>query len=174
MKIHTRFARRVLLPAALLAILSGSACTRPAETGPNAAEARQFVEEANASLYDLSTRAARAEWVKANFITQDTEAIAAAANEAYVTASVTLAKRAMRFDGLALDPATRRQLELLKRAITMPSPADPALTRELTQIATRMDSNYGKAQYCPNGAEGEDCLDISEIRAIHQESRRLF
>jgi peptidyl-dipeptidase A len=171
MKIHTRFARRALLPAALLAVFLGSACTPTAETGPDAAEAQQFVEEANARLHDLSTRAGRAEWVKANFITQDTEAIAAEANEAYVTASVALAKQAMRFDGLALDAATRRQLELLKRAITMPSPADPALTRELTQIATRMDSNYGKAQYCPNGAEGEDCLDIGEIRAIHQEGR---
>jgi peptidyl-dipeptidase A len=160
-----------VLPAALLAVLSGSACTPTGESGPDAAEAQQFVEEANARLYDLSTRASRAEWVKANFITQDTEAIAAAANEALVTASVTLAKQAMHFDGLALDEATRRQLELLKRAITMPSPADPALTRELTQIATRMDSNYGMAQYCPNGAEGEDCLDIGEIRAIHQESR---
>jgi peptidyl-dipeptidase A len=34
-----------------------------------------------------------------------------------------------------------------------------------------MDSNYGKAQYCPEGAEGDDCLDIIEIRAIHTESR---
>jgi peptidyl-dipeptidase A len=171
MRIRSRFAGRALLPVALLAFFAGSACTPNAQTAPDAAQARQFVEEANASLYDLSVRAGRADWVKANFITQDTEAIAAEANEKFLTAKVAFAKQATRFDGLELDEPTRRQLDLLKRAITMPSPGDPALTRELTQIATRMDSNYGKAQYCPDGAEGEECLDIGEIRAIHQESR---
>jgi peptidyl-dipeptidase A len=171
MRIRSRWARRALLPTALLGLSAGCACTPAAETASDATEARQFVEEANAALSELSVKAARAEWVKANFITQDTEAIAAEASEQYVAASVAFAKRATRFDALELDARTRRQLELLKRAITMPSPGDPALTRELTQIATRMDSNYGKARYCPNGAEGEDCLDVGEIRAIHKESR---
>jgi len=160
-------------PRALLALLLLCwACASPrAEQAPSAAEAREFVAAANAQLYALAVVAERAEWVKANFITQDTEAIAADASERYVAASVALAKQAARFDALALDPSTRRQLTLLKRAITMPAPADPALSQELSQIATRMDSNYGTARYCPAGAEGDACLDVTEIREIHEKSR---
>jgi peptidyl-dipeptidase A len=148
------------------------ACGTPRAAGaPSAAEARAFVAAANAQLYDLSVKAERAEWVKANFITQDTEAIAADASERYVAASVALAKQAARFDAVALDASTRRQLALLKRAITMPAPADPALSQELSEIAARMDSNYGTARYCPAGAEGDDCLDVGKIRKIHETSR---
>jgi peptidyl-dipeptidase A len=171
MRIHCRYdvRARVLVSAALL--LLAAACTHGLGPAPDANAARQFIEDANASLEALSVRAARAEWVKANFITVDTEVIAAEAYENYLTVGVELAKQASQFDGLELDASTRRQLEILKRAITMPAPADRALTQELTQIVARMDSNYGKAQYCPEGVEGEDCLDINEIRAIHAESR---
>ena len=141
------------------------------EGAPDAAEARQFVQNAADRLQALGVRAARAEWVKANFITEDTEVIAAEAYGNYLAASVELAKQASRFDDVALGEDTRRQLDLLKRAITMPAPADPALTEEITQIAARMDSNYGKGKYCPEGASGDECLDIIEIRAIHTESR---
>jgi len=152
-------------------LLLAAACSHGTGPTPDANSARQFIEDANVRLDALSVRNARADWVKANFITSDTEKIAAEAYENYLTVAVELAKQASQFDGLELDASTHRQLELLKRAITMPAPADPALTRELTQIYARMESNYGKAQYCPEGVEGEDCLDINEIRAIHAESR---
>ena len=170
MRIHSRraSARTVAVAASLIFVM---ACAHRSQSGPSAQDARSFVEAANSQLDTLGVRAARAEWVKSNFITIDTEAMAAEAYENYVTVSVELAKQASRFNGLELDANTRRQLEILKRAITMPAPADRALTQELSQIAARMDSNYGKAQYCPDGAEGEDCLDIIEIRAIHTESR---
>ncbi|HEY5656477.1 MAG TPA: M2 family metallopeptidase [Myxococcota bacterium] len=177
MRAASRCSRRLARSAAPVIAFCALACAPHAEPAPDvepapdAAAARAFVDEVNTRLHELVVKAARAEWVKANFITQDTEAIAAEANEEFVTASVAFAKRARRFDGLALDAATRRQLDLLGRAISMPAPGDRALTQELTQIATRMDSNNGKARYCPNGAEGEECLDVNEIRAIHEESR---
>jgi peptidyl-dipeptidase A len=170
-----RFRSRVRICGQVLSLgaslLLVSACTHAMRSAPDAESARQFIENANRELEDLGIRAARAEWVKANFITSDTEKISAEANEKYLTASIDLAKQASRFDGLELDPNTRRQIDILKRAITMPAPADRALTRELTQIAAKMDSNYGKAQYCREGADGDGCLDINQIRAIHAESR---
>ena len=171
MRNHRGYRNDAHIFAIAVSVLLTAACAHDPKPTPNADAARQFVEAANARLETLGVRAARAEWVKANFITVDTEALAAEAYENYITASVELAKRAAQFNGLDLEPDTRRQLELLKRAITMPAPTDPALTQELTQLAARMDSNYGKAQYCPESAEGEDCLDINEIRAIHAESR---
>ena len=171
MRTRSRSTGWILLGLIGIAMIAAACAARGGRRAPSAAEARAFVQSANAQLYELSVKAARAEWVKANFITQDTEAIAAEASENYVTASVALAKRAARFDGVALDASTRRQLELLKRAITMPAPEDRALARELTQIATRMDSHYGTARYCPGAAQGDDCLDIIEIREIHEKSR---
>jgi len=170
---RTRRLHRIASRAAAIAfsLLLPIACIHPLHAGPNADEARDFVASANDRLDALGVRTARAEWVKANFITVDTEAIAAEASENYITASVELAKQASQFDDLELDATTRRQLDILKRGITMPAPGDRELTQELTQIAARMDSNYGKAQYCPAGAEGEDCLDVNEIRAIQAESR---
>ena len=171
MRIQDRYGPNARVIGIAASLLVSIACAHGLGSGPSADEARSFLEEASTRLEALGVRAARAEWIKANFITVDTEAMAAEASEKYVTASVELAKQASRFNGLQLNVNTRRQLEILKRAITMPSPADRALTQELIQIATRMDSNYGKAQYCPEDADGEDCLDIIEIRAIHTESR---
>ena len=171
MRIHDRYGPNARVVGIAASLLVSIACAHGLGSGPSADEARSFLEDASTRLDALGVRAARAEWIKANFITVDTEAMAAEASEKYVTASVELAKQASRFNGLQLDANTRRQLEILKRAITMPSPADRALTQELIQIATRMDSNYGKAQYCPEDADGEDCLNIIEIRAIHAESR---
>ncbi len=171
MRTHRGYRNDAHIFVIAVSVLLTAACAHDPKPTANADTARQFVEAANARLETLGVRAARAEWVKANFITVDTEALAAEASENYITASVELAKRAAQFDGLELDPDTRRQLELLKLAVTMPAPGDPALTQELTQLAAKMDSNYGTAQYCPEGAEGEECLDIIEIRAIHAESR---
>jgi peptidyl-dipeptidase A len=150
-----------LAPAALPAVAQ--------EPGP--AEAAAFVEAANRELLELTIGAARAGWVQVNFITHDTELLAAQANERLIARSVELAKEAARFDPVAADPDTRRQLDLLKRALTLPAPADPALTQELTRIAAAMESSFGRAAYCPPGKEGADCLDMTEITRLHATSR---
>jgi peptidyl-dipeptidase A len=171
MRIFSGFSTNACVIAAAVSLLLSTACAHGPKSGPNADDARSFVEAANTQLETLGVRAARAEWVKSNFITVDTEAIAAEAYENYIAASVELAKQSVQFNDVELDPGTRRQLEILTRGITMPAPADRALTQELSQIAAGMESNYGKGQYCPEGADREDCLDITEIRAIHAESR---
>ncbi len=171
MRIHCQTGSHAWVFAVAASLLLSIACANSLGSAPSADEARRFIEAANTQLEALGVRWARAEWVKSNFITVDTEAMAAEATENYVTANVELAKQASQFDDLELDANTRRQLEILKRAITMPAPADRALTQELTQIAARMESNYGKGKYCPEGTNGEPCLDIIEIRAIHSKSR---
>lgn len=138
---------------------------------PTPQEARELVDEANQRLLDLTIDAARTGWVQVNFITHDTELLAAQAQEKLISAAVDFAKRAARFDGVDVPADVRRQLDLLKRAITLPAPADPQLTRELTRLATAMESNYGKATYCPEGTSGDDCLDVNEITKIHATSR---
>jgi peptidyl-dipeptidase A len=138
---------------------------------PTAAEARAFVDQANAQLFDVSAKAGRAAWVAANFITYDTQQIAAAADLEAVSLAVDLAKQAQRFDNVQVDPQTRRQLDLLKLGLVAPSPADPAKAEELSQIKAKLEAMYGEGKYCPGGATGNACLNIADITRIFAESR---
>jgi peptidyl-dipeptidase A len=161
---------------ALAAALCLATPVRAGEPEPPATPegAAAFVEAANAELADLQERASRASWVQQTYISHDTELLAARASELVIGRSVELASEASRWDGVAgLDPAVRRQLDILKQAITMPAPPDPELTRELSRIAARMSSSYGSAQWCPEGAAAGDeaCRDVVDFTDIHAESR---
>src|SRR5260370_42693189 len=68
--------------------------------GRTVAEAEAFMKKAEAQLEDLGIRAGRASWVQENFITDDTEALAAQAQEKFTAAATQLALDARRFDGL--------------------------------------------------------------------------
>jgi len=161
--------RRAL--ACALGLLAGALASplAAADAAPTAEEAKQFLADAEKRLLDLWIQRDRAAWVQANFITDDTELLSARANEETIAANVELAKAATRFDGLELPAETARKLELLKLALTLPAPSDPAKTAELTQIAARMEGTYGKGEYCPPG--GGECLDISTISNILATSR---
>jgi peptidyl-dipeptidase A len=140
----------------------------PLPVAPTADEAKAFVDAAEASMLDLAIEANRAGWVQANFITDDTQAIAAKANEIATTKGVDLAKEASRFDGVQTDPVTRRKLDLLKLLLVAPAPSDPAKTKELTTIAAAMEANYGSAKACVTANE---CLDIEKVDETMAESR---
>jgi peptidyl-dipeptidase A len=141
-----------------------SGALRPtSQTGPTAGDAEKFIQAAEAHLLELGLAVNKAEWVKSNFITEDTEAIAASANEALLNAAVKYAKEAARFDKLELSFDIRRKINLLKLALTSPSPSDAAKTKEMTTIAARMEGTYGKGKWCPAGKSQADCLDITTI-----------
>jgi peptidyl-dipeptidase A len=135
---------------------------------PTVAEAEQFISQAESRLSELNTKAARAGWVQENFITDDTEAIAADANEQGTAAVTELVEQAKRFDGLTMPPALARKFLLLKLGLTAPAPKDPKLRREMIEIATSLDGDYGKAKYC---RKPDDCLDITAIENVMEGSR---
>jgi peptidyl-dipeptidase A len=135
---------------------------------PTVAEAEQFISQAEARLNGLNTRAARAGWVQENFITDDSEAIAADANEQITAAVTELVEQAKRFEGLPLPPAVARKFLLLKLGLTAPAPKDPKLRREMIEIGTSLDGDYGKGKYC---RKPDDCLDITAIERIMSSSR---
>ena len=66
---------------------------------PTVEEARRFLDEAETRLLGLWIAAERAAWVKSNFITEDTESIAAAALEELIATTADLA--AARCPGVA-------------------------------------------------------------------------
>jgi peptidyl-dipeptidase A len=142
-----------------------------APAGPTAEEAARFVETAEARLAALNEAANRAGWIQSTYITPDTQAIAAKANENLISAGVELAKEAARYDELELPYDVDRKLKRIKLNLTSPGPADPALTAEMTRIASDLEAAYGSGQYCPPGKTGQDCLDVNEISNIMRTSR---
>jgi peptidyl-dipeptidase A len=147
----------------------GAAATEaPAARQPTAAEAKAFIEAAENHLQGLAIKSDRADWVQQNFITEDTEQIAAEAKKNLIAAVTDDAIKAKRFDALKLPDDVRRKFELLRLAVELPAPSDPAEQTELTDIAAAMESTYGRGKYCPAGA---DCLDINAITRIMAQSR---
>ena len=59
---------------------------------PTIGDARKFLDDAEAKLFDLSGESQRAAWVQSTYITDDTETLAAIANERAIAATVVLAK----------------------------------------------------------------------------------
>jgi peptidyl-dipeptidase A len=167
MKTTRTRSRAGLQAAAILTLLAVPMAA--ADPAPTADDARAFLAAAEEKLLDLWIQRERAQWVQSTYITYDTELLAARANETLIATTVELATEATRFDGLELPPEVARKLKLLKLALTLPAPADPAKTAELTQIAARMEGTYGRGEYCPEA--GGECLDISEITNIMAESR---
>src|SRR6266545_4867308 len=107
-----------------------------AQKAPTLADAQKFIADAESSLLALNVDSARAAWVKSTYITDDTEILAAKADEHAIQAQVELAKRATRFDRLKLPEEIARKIKLLKLSLTLVTPSDPALSAELTRIAS--------------------------------------
>ncbi len=147
-------------------VLAASGC----RTSPTVEEARQFLERAESELLQLSNEASQAAWVQSTYITLDTEALAAKANERLITAGVRLAKEASKYEKLPLPEEMQRKIRLLKLAITLPAPSDAAEAAEMTKLAAGLESAYGKGKYCPGGDE-KKCLNIDEITRIMASSR---
>src|SRR6266853_1514063 len=143
---------------------AGESPARHAKAAPTVAEAQAFMKKAEDQLEDLSVRASRASWVQENFITDDTEAMSAQANEKLTAVVTQLALDARRFDGLKMPADLARKFLLLKLSLTAPAPNNAAERKELTEIATSMDSDYGKGKYCKPQPDGsKKCLSLNDL-----------
>ena len=153
----------------LLALSLGSSAAAQTPAGPpTVAEAQTFLERAEADLLVLGNEAARAGWVQETYITDDTEALAAKANERLLTKTNEIVIAARRYKDLKLPPEMARKFMLLR---LNGSPTDPKLVAELTQVNTSLDGMYGKGKYCPPGKSGEDCLGIEQLDVLMAKSR---
>ena len=151
-----------------LAAIGASAQTKGAAA--SAEEARKFIEGAEQQLFDLAVKGSRASWVEENFITEDTEQIAANANEELNTAAAKFAKEAHRFDSVQLSPELARKRMLLELATGFPAPDDPKAQKELAQILASLDGDYGRGKWCPDG-DAKPCLDVTAVGKLMATSR---
>src|SRR5215216_7245840 len=103
--------------AALLIAASTAGCSGTSSPttagGGNANDPKAFLKQANDTILRLSMEASQATWVQETYITQDTEALASRANEAYMNQVTDYAKQAAKLEPSAADTSDKRQLMLL-------------------------------------------------------------
>lgn len=140
---------------------------------PTVADAEQFMNKAEARLAELSVKGNQANWIHENFITDDSEAIAAAVNDEQTAVTTELVEEAKRFDGLKMPADLERKFLLLKLQLVAPAPKDPKLRKELTTIAVSLDSDYGKGKFKDSTGKTLDVNDVENIMAQNRDPARL-
>jgi peptidyl-dipeptidase A len=160
----------VLIVFALLLSLQIGCSLISKNSKPTRDEAEKFIAGAESLLDGLSVKASRAAWVQANFITDDTEAIASLANQDLIEATTKLAQEVKRFDGMKLPPVLERKFKLLK--LTLFSLTDPKEREEISNLGTSLEAEYGKGKACPDtGKHKGKCLPIGEVEQVLATSR---
>jgi len=153
---------KALASVALLALAAGLAVPAAAQqaapqSAPAAATApaypmtpqgaADFVAAVEKDLFDFTTEASRVAWINANFITDDTDALAARYGTIGTEKSVTYALEAAQYARVGgLDPIVARKLDILRNGIVLPAPTTPGAATELNNISTELQSQYGKGR----------------------------
>jgi len=134
-------------------------------------EAKKFLADADTELRRVLVGAAEAQWANETDITDEHEAAAAKAAAIQNDTIAKLIKQARKYEPVTdkLDPANKRQLQVLIYMLTVatpvaPSPDDPAKSAELAKIAAEMSSIYGKGKV--------DGKDLDALSKILQTSRK--
>ena len=114
--------------------------------------AREFIARVEKDLYDFSVIAGRAAWVNATYINDDTDALNAYFGTIGTEKSVAYATEAAKYAAVpGLDPDVVRKLNILRNALVLAAPTTPGAAAELNDIATRLQSTYGKGRASLNG-----------------------
>jgi peptidyl-dipeptidase A len=137
----------------------------------SAADATRFLDTANDTTLKVGIEASRAGWVQQTYITDDTEALAARANQLANEAGARFAKEATKYDKVDVPADQRRQLTLLKTSLVLATPSDPKESDELSKIMARLESTYGKGKWCTDPAKPDTCRNIDEVTKIMASSR---
>src|SRR6266404_1781533 len=123
-----------------------AATTKSSSVQPTVAEAKRFIEQVETRMLDLWIKSGRASWVAENFITEDTEAISANADQAVKAATAQLANEAKKFDTLQLPPDVARKFKLLKLSVDIPAPHDPAAQRNSRRLPPHLMATTARAR----------------------------
>ena len=163
--------RSIHFVLALVIFVSGCTSGSSGNSTPTAADGKKFMDDVNETVFKLSLEAGQAGWVSETYITDDSTALFARANQRFIDKTAQYAKEAVRFDGVNVAPDVRRELNLLKVSLVMATPSNPAEGEELTKIAANLDATYGKGKWCEVPNKPESCLDIDKVTDVMRESQ---
>ena len=131
------------------------------------AEARAFLERADAELGQMSKEISPIFWEQATNITDETNAAAAEAGARATTMAVSLANESKQFNDVDLPADLARKMQRLQSGVTIPAPSTEGAAEELSQITTGLQATYGTGTF---NYKGED-LNLDQLSTIIETSR---
>lgn len=139
----------------------------------DASKAQNFVAAVNKAYYERLPLLSSAFWLQATYINKDSQRVASHLNEQQLAWTSAVVKETAKFNGVQVDPETRRALKILKVGQTLPAPDDPEQRAELAEIVSRMEAMYGAGKYCPEGAEedSDQCKSLNDLEDVIDNSR---
>lgn len=135
------------------------------------ANADALVARVNREFKEIYPELTAAQWISSTYINDDSQTVAAKANERFLTRLNGWIKAAKPFEGQQMSPDSARAILLLKLSTSMPPPNDPAKLAELTRIATKMEGDYGAGKYCTGTGDAKVCRDLGELSGVLASSR---
>ena len=114
---------------------------------PTVEDAQKFIDETEKRMFDYSLEASKVYWINANFLTDDTDALAAKIGAEGTVMSVDAALAAAKYQNVSgLSDVATRKLNMLRGGIVLPAPTTEGAATELNEIATKLGSTYGKGK----------------------------
>ncbi|WP_300376098.1 M2 family metallopeptidase [Henriciella sp.] len=138
-----------------------------AADAPTVAEARAFLERADAELGQMSKEVSPIFWEQATNITDETNAAAADAGARATKLAVSLANESKKFNDTDLPPELARKMQRLQSGVTIPAPSTEGAAEELSEITTGLEATYGTGTFTYKGEE----LNLDELSTIIETSR---
>jgi peptidyl-dipeptidase A len=127
-----------------LALILGAATPAFAQT---TADADAFVAKAEKELGEYIVFASQVQWINNTYLTDDTDAVAAKIGAQGTEMQVRLAGEAAKYQALSgLSADTKRKLDFLRGGLVLPAPTTEGAATELNNIATKLNSQYGKGK----------------------------
>ncbi len=164
--------RQFLLCGAAALAIALAGCNGAATTAAKP-DAATFLKNAEKELSDFSDYASRISWVNSNFITDDTDWLAARAGSEGTLLGVRLANGTKDYANANLTPDQKRKMAILLAGMVMPAPSSgtpeeqKTISDELNKITTDLQSTYGKGKFTIDGKE----LNLEELSGIIASSR---
>lgn len=140
--------------------------------GTTAEDAKKFIADAETDLLNNSELEAKAFWIQANFVTDDTSAIAAKFAEQSTRRRVDLALATKKYKPLSLDYNTRRKMNILQSSLVLPAPSDGDKATELSKITSLLDATYAKG--CDENGRCYVLGDMMTVMATSSEPDELL
>lgn len=155
---------RTLAPLVFFSLLS----CQPSNTTKKESKlsSKEFLQNANSELKEITYISSMAAWVHSNFITQDTTKISADYNARYSSLATKLGLESKKHR--SQDLKEQRMLSLLGKVLTVPAPTDAKKNKELAQLKSELESLYGSGKFCQNETK---CQNLGELEKIMAESR---
>ena len=142
-------------------------------SAPTLEEAKAFIAEAEKTLHEEGLDYGRALWVQANFVTTDTNKLAASADEKFTLLTVDLATKAKRFNDVDMPADLRRKFNKLKFLLDLPAPQNKERTAELATIKANLGATYATGKLTLDGKEAT-LGDASDVLATERDPAKLL